>query len=87
MIISIFFLCEPALSSVQFVKDLCHLDKYCINYILAYVLDTQLFLWSGLFSLNPNAHPGFLKITNFVSAIAKWSHCWNDKKNYVLENG
>lgn len=47
MIISIFLKSangEPALSSVQFVKDLYHVDKYCVYCVLAIVLDTQLFL-------------------------------------------
>lgn len=62
---------EQEESLVKFLKDLCHVDKYCIYCVLAIVLDTQLFLWSGLFSCNHYAHPGFLKITNFLSAIAK----------------
>lgn len=74
MIISIFLKSangEPALSSVQFVKDLFQLNQNCVYCVLAIVLDTQLFLWSGLFSFNHNAYPGFLKITHFLSAIAK----------------
>lgn len=47
MIISIFLKSangEPALSSVQFVKDLFQLNQNCVYCVLAIVLDTQLFL-------------------------------------------
>lgn len=44
MIISIFLKSvngELELSLVQFVKDLYHVDKYCVYCVLAIVLDTQ----------------------------------------------